>query len=120
MSQGESSGKKQKIGILDTNSEAKVEKEKEGYKIQMREKKIESDKGKMTLKENKKDKSSSLVRKHSPMKLDALFNGIVEQEMLEQIVALYAIVDDVAKETIEEVVVKYIVTFELNMKNIEK
>lgn len=41
----------------------------------------------------KKKKKKTTASKHSPMRLDDLFNVIVEYDMLEKITALYNIVD---------------------------
>lgn len=53
------------------------------------------------------------------MRLGALFNGILEHEMLDQTIALYTIANDTDNATIEEAIANYIVAFEVSMKNIE-
>lgn len=73
----------------------------------MREKKIESHKEKKTSKDKEKKKKASVCA-HSPMRLAALFNGIMEHEILEKIITLYIDFDEVEKATIKEAIVKYI------------
>lgn len=106
-SQGEASSKKLRMDIVDIDEEAQIQKEKQSFLIHMREKKAESSKMK-TLEENKNQKKKPSVRTHSPMKLDALLNGIVQNEMIEKTIALYVEVDEVEKATIIEAIVKYI------------
>jgi hypothetical protein len=56
---------------------------------------------------------------HSPMKLDALFSGIVEFGILKETIEIYPNVNDVDKKTIEEGIIKYMVTFNTGLGEIE-
>lgn len=55
---------------------------------------------------------------HSPMKVEALFNIIVQNEMLKETIKLYKKSHEVEQAHIIEAIVQYIALFEVDMKNI--
>lgn len=77
-----------------------------------KEEKLEKAKG-------KKKEKYPLKRKNIPLRLDALFNDIVEHGMSEETTKMYSDLDEVDKATIEEGIVKYMVNFCTSLAQIE-